>query len=300
MRVAVAGSSGFVGAGLRAELAAAGHDVVRLVRRPAAADDEITWDPDAGRLDSASLAGVEAVVNLCGAGVGDRRWTRHYKRVIHDSRVRSTAVLASALAAMTEPPRVFVSGSAEGYYGNDRGRLILDENDPPGETFLARLCVDWEAAAAPAKAAGIAVCHPRLGIVMHRSGGALGRMLPLFRFGLGGRLGGGEQFWSFVSRADTTRALRFLVEEHGCVGAYNVTAPQPAANAEFARVLAEAMKRPALVPAPSFAVQVVLGEYADEVLGSLRIVPSRLLDSGFTFEHPDARSVVAAALAPAS
>ena len=296
MRVAVAGSTGFIGSALCARLHGAGHDVLRLVRRPAAGPDELTWDPVGGVVEPARLEGVEAVVNLSGAGVGAQRWSRAYKKVIRDSRVLSTTTLATTFAGLDDPPRVFVSASGVGIYGSDRGRQVLDEDDLPGEGFLARLCVDWEAAAEPARAAGIAVCQARFGVVMHHSGGAIHRMLPFYRFGVGGSLGGGEQFWSHVALDDAVRALQFVIEEHGCVGPYNVTAPEPVSNAEFSRVLAQALRRPSIVAVPGLALRVVLGEYADEVLGSLRVIPRRLLESGFEFHHPTAPSTVEAAL----
>lgn len=295
MRIAITGSSGFIGTALTASLRAAGHQVIRLVRRKPLAADEVAWDPVAGRLDPADLAGTEAVVNLAGASVGSR-WTSHVKQGLVDSRIRSTTVLSSTMAAMDRPPRVLVSMSGMNAYGIDRGHDVIDEDDLPGNGFLPDLCTQWESATAPARAAGIAVCLPRLGIVMDRGGGAMARMLPLFRLGLGGRLGDGDQYWSHVSLTDVVRALRFLVEEHGCVGVYNLTAPQPVPNAEFSRVLADALRRPALVPVPAFALQLVIGEYAEVVLGSLRVVPSRLVDAGFEFRHRNAPAVVAAAL----
>ena len=190
MRVAVSGSGGFIGTALCASLQAEGHEVVRLVRREATDILEAQWDPARGHLDAGVLTGVEAVVNLSGAGIGQRRWSRSYRRVIHDSRIRSTALLASALAQLPEPPRVFVSASGISLYGPDRDAEALHEDSAAGEGFLASLCEEWEHAAAPARAAGVAVCHPRFGIVMDRGGGALGAMLPLFSWGLGGSLGG--------------------------------------------------------------------------------------------------------------
>ncbi|TDE13469.1 TIGR01777 family oxidoreductase [Jiangella asiatica] len=296
MRVAVSGSTGFLGTALCASLAADGHELVRLVRRPAAAPDEAEWDPEKGIVPLARLADVEAVVHLGGANVGARRWTRRYKQLLHHSRVRSTAVLAAALTGLATRPRVFVSGSASGFYGPDRGHDFLDEDDLPGDGFLARLSQDWEQAAAPARAADIAVCHPRFGTVMGPGGGALGPMLPLFRLGLGGAFGDGEQFWSPVSLHDAVRALRFMIEEHGCVGPYNVTAPEPVSNGEFTRLLAAELRRPRLLPVPGFALRIAVGEAAGELLGSLRILPTRLTEAGFTFDHPDARSIIAAAV----
>ncbi|PZF82300.1 TIGR01777 family oxidoreductase [Jiangella anatolica] len=296
MLVAVSGSSGFVGTALVAGLTAAGHDVVRLVRHRPAAANEAQWDPEQGVVPLARLAGVEAVVHLGGVSVGAHRWTRKFKRQLHQSRIRSTTVLASALTGLAARPRVFVCASAMGYYGPDRGRELLDEESGPGDGFLAGLCQDWEQAAAPAKAADIAVCHTRFGFVIGPDGGALKPLLPLFRLGLGGHFGNGEQFWSVISLHDTVRALRFLIEQHGSVGPYNVTSPEPVSNGEFSRVLAAELHRPRLLPVPGFALQLAVGQASEELLGSLRIVPARLAEAGFEFDHPDARAIIRAAL----
>ncbi|HMG31179.1 MAG TPA: TIGR01777 family oxidoreductase [Jiangellaceae bacterium] len=296
MRVAITGSSGLVGTALRESLTADGHEVIRLVRRPAQAADEVPWDPAAGRLDPTALESVEAAVNLAGASLFDHRWTRDYRRTIRTSRVGATHTLATALAALPEQPRVLVSGSAIDAYGLDHGSDIIDEDEPTGEGFLAEVCRDWEAAAAPAVAADIAVCHTRLGPVMTSRGWAFAQMLPFFRLGLGGPLGGGEQYWSPVSLDDAVRALRFLVETHGCSGPYNVTAPEPLTNAEFTRVLARAVGRPAILPVPKFALRIRLGGFADQVANSLRVVPARLIEAGFEHRHPDAPAIIAAAL----
>lgn len=296
MRVAITGSSGLVGTALRDSLTADGHQVVRLVRRPAQVPDEVSWDPAIGHIDPAALNGVEAAVNLAGAGLGERRWTRAYKQLIRNSRVGATRTLAMTLAGLPEPPRVLVSGSGIDAYGPDHGADILDEDEPTGEGFLAEVFRDWEAAAAPAVRADIAVCHVRLGPVMTSKGGTLARMLPLFRLGLGGPLAGGEQYWSPVSLDDTVRALRFLVETHGCAGPYNVTAPEPVTNGEFSRVLARAVGKPAVLPAPEFALRIRFGGFADRMVNSLRVVPARLLEAGFEHRHPDAPAIITAAL----
>lgn len=296
MRIAIAGSTGFIGTALCHTLRAHGHEIIRLVRREPKDPGERQWRPEDDELDPNVFDGVEAVVNLCGAGVGDHRWTRRYKREIYDSRVGTTALIASTLANLKDRPRVFVSASGINYYGSDRGLEILDEDSSPGSGFLATLCPDWEDAASPARDAAIAVCHPRFGIIMHRSGGALARMLPLFTKGLGGTLASGDQYWSHVSLMDVTNAIRFLIEEHGCVGPYNVTAPEPVTNGEFTRFLGQALRRPALMRAPGLALRIALGEYADDVVGSLRVIPQRLVDGGFRHHHPDVQSVIAAAL----
>ena len=296
MRVAITGSSGLIGTALCSSLAEAGHDVLRLVRRPARAADEISWDPGAGRLDPASLAGVEAVVNLAGANVGGRRWTSAYKRELRESRIAATQTLVAALAVGETRPRVLVSMSASGIYGLDHGSDVIDEDEPHGEGFLADICRDCEAAASAAAEADIAVCHPRPHMVIARQGGALQRMLPWFRRGLGGPLAGGRQYWSPVSRDDVVRALLFLAETHGCSGPYNIAAPEPVTNAEFSRVLAHALSRPALLPVPKIALRIRYGDYADDILSSVRLSCARLVDSGFEFHHPDAPSIITAAL----
>jgi uncharacterized protein len=297
MKVAITGSSGLIGTALRASLVADGHEVLRLVRRPAKSVDEISWDPGAGRLDPAALEGTEAVVNLAGAGTGDHRWTRSYKKTIHDSRINATRTLVSALVQMRERPRVLVSQSGVHVYGDGHGSDIIDEDEPPTQGgLLASVAQDWEAAAVPAAAADIAVCHTRTGIVMTRKGGALAQMLPLFRLGLGGPLAGGEQYWSYISLPDTVAALRFVIEIHGCSGPYNVTALEPVTNAEFTRVLGKALGRPAILPVPEFALRIGLGQSAERAVNSLRVVPARLVEAGFEHQHPAAPSVVAAAL----
>ena len=296
MRIAITGSSGMIGTALRAALSADGHEVLRLVRRPPQSSDEVRWDPAAGRLDPAHLEGVEAVVNLAGANVGGQRWTKAYKRTLRDSRLGATRTLATALAQTADRPRVLVSMSAAGIYGLAHGSEILDEDEPPGDGFLADMCQDWEAAAVPAEAAGIAVCHPRPHMIMTRNGGALARMLPWFRKGLGGSLAGGRQYWSSVSLRDVVRALQFLIETPGCTGPYNVAAPEPVTNAEFVRVLARQLGRPTLLPVPEFALRIRYGEFADDILVSLRLVAARLGAAGFEFEHPDTPAIIAAAL----
>ena len=295
MKVAVAGSSGLIGQALVEALGRAGHEAVRLVRREPRGKDEVRWSPGSP-LDPAALAGVDAAVNLAGAGVGDKRWTPAYKKVLLDSRVGSTQTLATALAALEPKPRVFVAASAVGYYGPDHGDAVLDESSPAGGDFLARLCVQWEAAAGPAAAAGIRVVHPRTGLVLDGSGGAAARMFPLFKVGLGGRLGSGRQYWSCISLADEVRALLFLLTADGVSGPVNLTNPQPVTNAVVTRTLGRTLHRPTLAAAPAFALRAVLGEFAGAVLGSARVVPRALLDAGFAFRHPDIDSVVRAAL----
>ncbi|CAL9556004.1 TIGR01777 family oxidoreductase [Streptomyces sp. enrichment culture] len=296
-RVAVAGASGLIGGALARSLAADGHEVVRLVRRAPRGPDEVRWDPEAGAVDAPGLAGCDAVVNLAGAGVGDRRWTPAYKERIRSSRVRGTAALASAVAGLAEAgrPRVLVNGSAIGYYG-ETGDREVDESAPAGEGFLPSVCREWEGAAAPAERAGVRTVFPRTGLVVSRDGGAWGRLFPLFRAGLGGRLGDGRQYWSFVALHDVVAALRHLLEHEGLSGPFNVTAPRPATNAEITRVMARVLRRPAVFAVPAPVLRTVLGEMSGDVLGSARVLPKRLLESGFRFAFPDVEGAVRAAL----
>jgi hypothetical protein len=281
MRVAITGASGLIGSALAASLRGDDHTVLRLVRHPASSADEISWDPVAGRIDSDKLDGVDAVVHLAGAGVGDHRWTEQYKAEILNSRVAGTTLLSRALADRSTPPAVLVSSSAIGYYG-DTGDAAVDERSGPGNDFLASVCVAWEAAADPARDAGIRVVHPRTGLVIARSGGAWQRMLPIFRAGLGGRLGSGRQWWSWITLTDQVAALRHLIDSE-LSGPVNLTAPQPASNAEVTTAMGQVLGRPTALPVPAFVLRTVLGEFSTEVLGSHRVLPRRLSDDGFAF-----------------
>jgi uncharacterized protein (TIGR01777 family) len=287
MKIAVTGSSGLIGRALTSSLEASGHEVVRVLRRPPRPGEAaVRWDPMAGSIDAAGLEGVDAAVNLAGAGIGDKRWTDEYKRTVLESRTRGTDLLSRTLAGLSRPPAVLVSGSAVGYYG-DAGDLPVDETAPPGDDFLASVCVRWEAAAEPARDAGIRVATARTGIVLSGTGGALGRMLPLFRFGLGGRMGSGSQWWSWITLDDEVAAIRWLVD-HDVAGPVNLVAPNPATNAELTRTLGSVLHRPSVLPVPSFGPKLLLGsELADALLfSSQRAVPSVLQRSGFSFAHP--------------
>ncbi|MET8446456.1 TIGR01777 family oxidoreductase [Streptomyces sp. NPDC005209] len=294
-RIAVAGASGLIGSALVRSLAADGHEVVRLVRHGQHGPDEVCWDPEGQYVDAAGLVGCDAVVNLAGAGVGDRRWTDAYKKQIRDSRVLGTAALAEAVAALEEPPRVFVNGSAIGIYG-DTGDRAVDEETPPGDGFLPSVCVEWEEAAAPAQEAGVRTVFVRTGLVVARQGGAWGRLFPLFRAGLGGRLGDGRQYWSYVALHDEVAAIRHLLETDGLSGPFNVTAPQPLTNREITEAMGRVLNRPTLFSVPAPVLRTVLGEMAGDVLGSQRVLPTRLLESGFTFAFPTAEDAIRAAL----
>ncbi|GEB54129.1 TIGR01777 family oxidoreductase [Streptomyces cacaoi] len=294
MRIAVTGSTGLIGSALVRSLRADGHDVLRLVRRPAAAGDEVRWDPGRGQVDTDGLAGCEAVVHLAGAGVGDHRWTAAYKAELYDSRVRGTDVLARALAALEKPPHTLVMGTAIGWYG-DTGERAVDESAEPGRGFLAELCRDWEAAARPAQDAGIRTVFARTGLVVSRRGGAWGRLFPLFRAGLGGRLGDGRQFWSPIALHDEVAALRFLLDGE-LAGPVNLTGPEPVTNREATAAMGRVLHRPTVFAVPAPVLRVALGEFAGDVLGSQRVLPARLLEAGFAFAFPTVNDAIRAAL----
>jgi uncharacterized protein len=284
-RIAVTGSSGLIGTALVAALRARGDEAVRLVRRTPRAPDELQWDPSTRRLDPALLDGVDAVVHLAGAGVGDRRWSPEHKREVLASRTDSTTAVATAVGRADHPVRL-VSGSAVGYYG-DRGDEELTEASPPGTGFLADVVLAWEAAAQPAVDAGASVAFLRTGIVMSSKGGAMKPLLRLARFGLAGPLGSGRQFWPWITLADEVAAILHLVDHPQVTGPVNLAAPAPARQREIVAALGRALHRPAVLWAPSPALHVVLGEFAGEVLGGQRIVGNVLADSGFVCGHRD-------------
>jgi uncharacterized protein (TIGR01777 family) len=296
MDVAVTGASGLIGTALTRSLEADGHRVVRIVRSTPTRDDDIRWSPDAQTIDAARLEGLDAVVHLAGEGIAERRWDDAQKERILSSRTNGTALLASTLATLQRPPRVLLSASAIGYYG-ERGADVLTESAAPGEGFLSDVCVAWEGATAPAAAAGIRVATLRTGIVLSRDGGALQKMLPLFRFGLGGRFGNGRQIWSWISLADHVAAVRFLLD-HDVRGPVNLTAPQPVTNAEFTRALGRAVHRPALLPVPKIGPSLLLGgELAQNLLyTSADVRPAALEAAGFVFDHPELDGALASVL----
>ncbi len=295
MVVVVAGSSGLIGTALVERLRAEGRTVRRLVRRPPQGPDEHRWDPDAGVLDPGALAGADAVVNLAGAGVGDRRLTPARKRVVLESRTRTTGLIARTVAEMAAPPRVLLQGSATGAYGY-RGDTRVTEAEPYGDSYLAGVVRAWEAAAAPAvEHPRVRVAFLRTGIVLARSGGAAGRLLPLIRLGLGGPLGSGRQYWSWISLEDEIRAILHLLDAP-VSGPVNLVA-EPATQLEIVRALAEAAHRPAVLPVPGIALKVALGQFSDEILGSLRVVPEALTAAGFVHRHPTPQDAAAALLA---
>jgi uncharacterized protein (TIGR01777 family) len=290
MDVVVTGSSGLIGTALVDALHAAGHHPIRLTRRDTSTargrDDTLRWDPDAGTIDAAGFEGVDAVVHLAGESIASHRWTAEQKQRILESRVKGTTLIAETIAASRRPPRVLVSASAIGFYG-DRGAAPLTETAPQADTFLAGVVGAWERAADPARTAGIRVAHPRTGIVLSRDSGALPKLLPLFRLGLGGRFGSGRQYWSWITLGDEVRALMWLLS-HEVSGPVNLTSPNPVTNAEFTKALGHVLGRPALLPVPAFGPKVVVGtELATELLfTSANVLPAALLESGFEFEHP--------------
>ena len=284
MRIAVSGASGLIGSALVPSLEAAGHDVVRLVRRRAASARELEWDPAAGTLDATALAGIEGAVHLSGATIG-RRWTKARKAEIRESRVKSTAFLSETLASVEPQPSVLVCAGGVGIYG-DRGDEILTEDSELGSGFLSEVGRAWEGACEPARTAGLRVVNLRGGIVLSRQGGALARLLTPFRLGLGGRVGSGRQWWSWIAIDDLVRAIRFALEGT-LAGPLNVVSPNPVTNAQFAKALGKALGRPTVFPFPAFAAKAIFGEMAEEaLLTGQRALPARLLDAGFDFDYP--------------
>jgi hypothetical protein len=296
VKVVVTGSTGLIGAALVASLRADGHDVLRLVRHPASGPDEAHWDPAHRLLDPAVLAGADAVVHLAGAGVGDKRWSEGYRKTILDSRVDGTTTIAGGLAALDAPPGVLVSASAVGYYG-ERGDDVLDESAANGAGFLADVVRQWEAATAAAEQAGVRVVHIRSGLVLSADGGVLGKTLPLFKLGLGGKLGSGRQWMPWITLADEVAAIRFLIDHASIAGAVNLAAPEPVRNSDYTAAVGRAVHRPTLAPVPRFALRAALAGFADEgALVSQRAVPTRLLGAGFEFRDTDLAQALATLL----
>jgi uncharacterized protein len=286
VRIVISGSTGLIGTALVEHLRAGGHTVVQLVRRAGTTPDQVTWDPTAGVLPASAIDGADAVINLSGAGIGDRRWTDEYKRELLDSRLHTTELLARTIATVDAKPSVFLSGSAIGWYG-PRGDEVLDETSAPGSSFLADICVQWESATAAAEAAGVRTAHLRTGIVLTPKGGALAKQLPLFKFGLGGKFAKGRQWQSWISLPDEVGAIEHLLTAP-VSGAVNLTAPDPVTNAEFTRTLGTVLHRPTVLPIPSFGPKLLLGsELADALLFTgQRVVPRVLEQSGYEFQHP--------------
>ncbi|GDY21913.1 epimerase [Verrucomicrobiota bacterium] len=298
MRILISGASGLIGSALVAKATALGHEVVRLVRSPPTATDRTArlWNPARGVLDPAAMHGFDAVVNLAGENIAGR-WTRAKKDRILQSRMQATSLLATTLARLSEPPRVFVSASAIGYYGN-RGDEEMTELSGPGTGFEPQVCCDWEHAAAAAKERGIRTVFARFGIVLSAAGGALAKMLPAFRLGLGGVVGSGEQYWSWIALEDAVNAIFHLLETEALAGPVNLVSLEPATNREFTAALGAALRRPTVLPLPAFAVKLLFGQMGEEVLlSSTRVKPARLLETAFQFTRPHLDAALAHALA---
>ncbi len=287
-RIAITGASGLIGTALVGHLKAEGHTVQRLVRRPAISSDEVQWEPQTGYVDIEALRGVDAVIHLAGVGVGDKRWSKKYKSEILNSRLLGTTTIAKAVAEIQ--PQVFISASAIGWYGESGNRAVV-ETDSVGEDFLAAVCREWEGAAD--LAAPVRTVKIRTGLVLDPTGGALGKMLPLFRLGLGGKLGSGKQWWSWITLHDVIRAISFILDSK-VEGPVNLTAPNPVTNQEFTSALARAMHRPALFPAPALALKIALGGFSSEILGSKKVIPQVLTDAGFTWDYPHVTTALSA------
>jgi uncharacterized protein (TIGR01777 family) len=291
VKIAITGASGLIGSALSASLRGDGHQVVSFVRRHPRSPDEVRWDPASRRLDPAALAEVDGVVHLAGAGIADKRWTGSRRRVVLDSRVDGTTTVAQALVAAQPRQRFLISASAVGWYG-DTGQRPVDESASAGSGFLAEVCRRWEAAAQPAVDAGVRVVFPRTGLVLSRRGGLMARILPLFRLGLGGKLGSGRQYWPWISLADEVSALRLLIESD-LSGPVNLTGPEPVTNAEFTKTLGSVLGRPTLAAVPAFALKLAVGDFAEEgILAGQRAVPRVLTETGFEFAHPTLRQAL--------
>ena len=299
MDVAISGGTGLIGSALARSLEADGHRVARLTRPQSKSrtGDTVAWDPAAGTIDAAALEGIDVVVNLAGAGIGDKKWTPARKREVLDSRLQATGLLARTVAGLDRPPPVFISGSAVGYYGN-RGDETLTEASAPGDDFLAEVCVQWEDAARPAAEAGLRVAWIRTGLVLDADDGVLHRLLLPFKLGLGGRAGSGQQYRSWISLADEVSAIRRIIDDLSLGGPIDLTAPNPVTDAEFAATLARVLHRPAKLPTPMLPLKLVYGDELVQhlLLDGQRVLPDKLLASGFTFAHPDLETALRAVL----
>lgn len=294
MKVVMAGASGFLGTAIAQDLILHRHRIITLVRRAPRSPSEVEWHPERGELDPEILSGADAVISLSGAGIGDRRWTPEYKQLLHDSRVQPTTTIATTLAGLPEArrPKTMLSASAIGFYG-ERGDEPVHEGAARGSGFLADLVAEWEGATAPAVEAGVRVATLRTGLVLAASGGLLTRLIPLFKLGIGGKLGTGRQYQSWISLADEVAATRFVLEDSAISGPVNLVGPAPVRNAEMSSVLGRVLHRPAFFPAPAFGVRLVVGEFADDgALASQRVLPDVLTRAGYRFQHTDIQSAL--------
>ena len=292
MNILISGASGLIGSAMKTALHARGDRVLSLTRRAARSDSEITWDPAANVLDPSRLVDIDGVIHLAGENIAAGRWTAAQKARIRDSRVQGTALLAQTLAQLPAPPSAFISASAIGYYGN-RGDELLTEDSPPGEGFLPEVSVTWERAARPVAEAGIRTVHPRIGIVLSRNGGALAKMRLPFKLGLGGTIGSGDQYMSWIALDDLVALFLFALDDESIGGAVNAVSPTPVTNREFTKTLARVLSRPAIFPVPAFAAKLALGEMADALLlASTRVISTRLENTSFSFAHSDLESAL--------
>ena len=296
MKIAVTGATGMVGGALQKSLEAQQHQVHRVVRSKSSSSTDIRWSPADGEIDAAGLAGLDAVVHLAGENIGQGRWTAAKKQRIRDSRIDGTTLLCNTLAELDARPRVLIAASAIGFYG-DRGETICDESTAPCDSFLCRVCVDWEEATRPAQEAGVRVVNLRIGVVLSTQGGALEKMLLPFKLGAGGRIGSGRQYWSCIDLEELVAVIEHCLNNDSLSGPVNAVSPHAVTNLEFTKTLGAALGRPTVFPMPAFAARLALGEMADELLlASTRVVPSRLEASGYQFKHPTLRQSLAAAL----
>ena len=297
MKILVSGSHGLVGKALTHSLTDDGHEVVRLVRRERNfGSPEVEWHPDQGRIDATHLEGIDAVVHLAGDNIAAGRWTAQKKRTIRESRVHGTSLLSDTLASLSQPPSVFISASAIGFYGN-RGDESLTEQSPPGNDFLANVCVDWEAATKSAVEKGIRTAHARFGVILDSHEGALAKMLPPFRVGIGGKVGDGKQWMSWIALNDVIGGLKFLLEDKSIDGPVNFVAPNPVTNAEFTSTLGRVLSRPTIFPMPAFAARLAFGEMADALLlTGQRVLPARAQSGGYQFRYSTVEPALRAAL----
>ena len=287
MNILVSGSSGLVGSALVTVLSKQGHSILRLVRKSPESSGEIQWDPETGVSDKSRLEGVDAVVHLAGESIAEGRWNAAKKARIRDSRVKGTTLLAQDLAGLSKPPQVFICASASGYYGN-RGDEVLREDSRPGTMFLSQVCREWEEATTPASQAGIRVIHLRSGIILSAQGGALVKMLPPFRMGVGGKIGSGDHYWSWIAIDDVVGVIDHAIRTDSLQGPINNASPNPVTNEAFAKTLGRILKRPAVFPLPAFAARAAFGEMADELLlCSFRMEPAKLIASGYVFQFPE-------------
>jgi uncharacterized protein (TIGR01777 family) len=296
MKILIGGSSGLVGTALMKSLEAQGHDIFRLVRRAPQSKTEVEWSPDRYSIALARIEGFDAVINLAGESIAEGRWTEEKKRRIRESRVKGTKLLGDALANLTVPPKTFICASAIGYYGN-RGDEILTETSAPGTDFLADVCVEWEKATALAVEKGIRVVNARLGVILDTEAGALAKVLPPFRMGLGGKIGNGKQWMSWIALADAVGALDFALEQNSLRGPVNYVAPNPVTNAEFTKTLGRVLSRPTLFPIPAFGVKLIFGDMGEALLlGGQRVKPAQLDANGFQFQYPQLETALSSIL----